>query len=152
LKVLLKVLKGKVVPIRILIVDDHDVVREGVRSILQKRADWEICGEASNGQDAVSQIESLKPDVIILDITMPKMSGLDVARKVVPNVPSSRVLMFTMHDSETVEQAVKKSGAHGLVLKLHAARDLVKAVDTVVGGGTFFGSEPIMQGKHVEVS
>jgi two-component system, NarL family, nitrate/nitrite response regulator NarL len=128
------------VPVRILIADDHDVVREGVRAILQKRSDWEICGEAANGQEAISQIENLKPDVVILDITMPVMSGLDVARKVLGNAPRSRVVMFTMHDSETVEQAVKKSGAHGLVLKLHAARDLVKAVDIVVGGGTFFGT------------
>ena len=135
-----KTSKRIAVPIRILIVDDHDVVREGVRSILKKRADWEICGEAANGQEAMAQTESLKPDVIILDITMPKMSGLDVARKITQSAPSSRVLMFTMHDSGTVEQAVKGSGAHGLVLKLHAARDLVKAVDVLAAGGTFFGS------------
>jgi DNA-binding NarL/FixJ family response regulator len=128
------------VSVRILIVDDHDVVREGVRSILKKRSDWEICGEASNGQEALAQTESLKPDVIILDITMPQMSGLDVARRITQTTPDSRVVMFTMHDSGTVEQAVKGSGAHGLVLKLNAARDLVKAVDAVVGGGTFFSS------------
>src|ERR1041385_8830111 len=127
----------KLAPVRILIVDDHDVVREGVRSILRKRSDWEIIGEASNGPEALAQTESLKPDVIILDITMPQMSGLDVARKITQMTPTSRVVMFTMHDSGTVEQAVKGSGAHGLVLKLNAARDLVKAVDAVSGGGTF---------------
>jgi len=132
--------REKFVPVRILIVDDHDVVREGVRSILKKRSDWEIIGEASNGQEAIAQTESLRPDVIILDITMPRMSGLDVARKITQTTPSSRVVMFTMHDSGTVEQAVKGSGAHGLVLKLNAARDLVKAVDAVVAGGTFFSS------------
>ena len=124
-------------PVRILIVDDHDVVREGVRAILKKRVDWEICGEAANGQEAVTQVETLKPDVVILDITMPKMSGLDVARNVVQRAPRSRVLMFTLHDSVTVEQAVRRSGAHGLVLKLHAARDLIRAVDAVLGGDTF---------------
>jgi len=133
----------KLVPVRILIVDDHDVVREGVRSILKKRSDWEIIGEASNGQEALAQTESLKPDVIILDITMPQMSGLDVARKITQTTPGSRVVMFTMHDSGTVEQAVKGSGAHGLVLKLNAARDLVKAVDAVVGGGTFFSPSAV---------
>ncbi|HEU0048123.1 MAG TPA: response regulator transcription factor [Nitrososphaera sp.] len=133
--------------IRILIVDDHDVVREGVRAILKKRSDWEICGEAANGQEAMTQTENLRPDVVILDITMPNMSGLDVARRIVHNAPRSRILMFTMHDSETVEQAVRGSGAHGLVLKLHAARDLVKAVDTVIEGGTFFGAETTV--KHV---
>lgn len=127
--------------VRILIADDHDVVREGVRAILKKRSDWVVCGEAANGQEAVAQIETLQPDVVILDITMPKMSGLDVAKKVTLGVPHSRVVMFTMHDSETVEQAVKGSGAHGLVLKVHAARDLVKAVDAVAEGGTFFASE-----------
>jgi len=86
-----KASKRTAVPIRILIVDDHDVVREGVRSILKKRADWEICGEAANGQEAMAQTESLKPDVIILDITMPKMSGLDVARRITQSAPSSRV-------------------------------------------------------------
>jgi DNA-binding NarL/FixJ family response regulator len=128
------------VPVRILIADDHDVVREGVRAILRKRADWEICGEAANGQEAVERVETLKPDIVILDITMPKMSGLDVARNVARSTPRSRVLMFTMHDSITVEQAVRSSGAHGLVLKLNAARDLVRAVDTVLGGHTFFES------------
>jgi DNA-binding NarL/FixJ family response regulator len=127
--------------VRILIVDDHDVVREGVRAILKKRTDWEICGEAANGQEAIVQTEALRPDVIILDITMPKMSGLDVARKIAHDVPRSRVVMFTMHDSETVERAVRGSGAHGLVLKLNAARDLVKAVDVVAEGGTFFASQ-----------
>ena len=127
-------------PVRILIVDDHDVVREGVRAILKKRSDWVICGEAANGQDAVAQTESLKPDVVILDITMPKMSGLDAAKKITVGAPHSRVVMFTMHDSETVEQAVRGSGAHGLVLKVHAARDLVRAVNAVAEGGTFFAS------------
>jgi two-component system nitrate/nitrite response regulator NarL len=132
--------RKKLVPVRILIVDDHDVVREGVRSILKKRSDWEVIGEASNGQEALAQTEALRPDVIILDITMPQMSGLDVARKITQSTPDSRVVMFTMHDSGTVEHAVKGSGAHGIVLKLNAARDLVKAVDTVAGGGTFFGA------------
>jgi DNA-binding NarL/FixJ family response regulator len=128
------------VPVRILIVDDHDVVREGVRSILKKRSDWEIAGEAASGMEALTQIEAVRPDVVILDITMPRMSGLDVARKIAQVAPRTRVLMFTMHDSETVEQTVRETGAHGLVLKLHAARDLVKAVDAVVGGGSFFSS------------
>ena len=128
-------------PVRILIADDHDVVREGVRSILKKRPEWQVCGEAANGQEAISHIETLRPDVVILDITMPKMSGLDVARKILRNDTQSRILMFTMHDSDTVGEAVRGTGAHGLVLKLHAARDLIKAVDVVLEGGTFFGAE-----------
>lgn len=138
-------------PVRILIADDHDVVREGVRAILRKRPDWEICGEAANGQEALAQAEALRPDVIILDITMPIMSGLDVARKIVYTTPKSRVLMFTMHDSGTVEHAVRGSGAHGLVLKLYAARDLVRAVDTVVEGGTFFGCSSSMGQSQISL-
>jgi DNA-binding NarL/FixJ family response regulator len=128
-------------PIQILVVDDHDVVREGVKSILRNREDWEVCGEASSGYDAIAKCEKLKPDIVILDITMPGMNGLEAAQKILLSTPRSRVVMFTMHDSTATEQAVRKTGAHGLVLKRHAARDLVKAVETVSHGETFFESE-----------
>lgn len=128
------------VPVKILIVDDHDVVREGVRAILQKRADWEICGEASNGKEAVDKTIKLHPDVIILDVTMPSMNGLDAAREVLLKEPGTRVVMFTMHDAKTVESAAIKTGAKGLVLKSRASRDLIPALDTVIEGGTFFPS------------
>jgi two-component system nitrate/nitrite response regulator NarL len=127
-------------PVQILIVDDHDVVREGVKAILQRRPDWEICGEATNGRDAVALAEALKPDVAILDITMPMVSGLDAAHELARKMPELRTLIFTMHDAKTVEPAVRRSGAHGLVLKLNASRDLIKAVETLLEGGTFFGT------------
>ncbi|MBS1851065.1 MAG: response regulator transcription factor [Acidobacteria bacterium] len=126
--------------IQILVVDDHEVVREGVKAILRNRQDWEICGEANSGSDAVVKCEKLQPDIVILDITMPGMNGLEAARKILLLAPRSRVVMFTMHDSSATEQAVRRTGAHGLVLKRHAARDLVKAVEIVSHGQTFFES------------
>ena len=126
---------------RILIVDDHEIVREGVRSLLANmRPKWDICGEASNGVEAIDAISKLRPDVVILDITMPNMSGFDVAARLRDLGMATRILFFTMHDSESLPTEVRKTGAAGFVLKSEAARNLVRAIETVQGGGTFFGS------------
>lgn len=127
---------------RILIVDDHEIVREGIRTlIVRSRRDWEICGEASDGEQAVGAIMALKPDVVILDITMPKLSGLEAASQIAGLGLNCRVLMFTMHESERLGSEVRQANAQGFVLKSQAARDLIRAVDCLLGGGTFFGSE-----------
>jgi DNA-binding NarL/FixJ family response regulator len=124
----------------ILIVDDHEVVREGVRTLItRERPQWKICGEAKNAQEAVDASRSLKPDVTILDITMPGMSGLEVASTVFES--GSRVLMFTMHESEQLATEVSHAGAQGFVLKSQAGKDLIRAIERLLGGGTFFGSE-----------
>lgn len=126
---------------RILIVDDHDVVRQGVRSILQRsRPDWEICGEATNGVEAAEAAEKLDPDVLILDITMPVMNGLDASRAIVNKGLHSRVLIFTMHEYDQLVDDVKRSGAQGYVQKSQAGRDLVRAIEELLAGGTFFGN------------
>jgi CheY-like chemotaxis protein len=114
---------------RILIVDDHEVVRHGVRSILARaRPQWEICGEASDGKRAIESALLADPDVIVLDITMPVMSGLEAAAEIIKRGLRCRVLIFTMHESERL------------------GSDLVVAIETLLGGGTFFGptlpSEP----------
>ncbi len=128
---------------RILIVDDHEVLREGLKSLLAKsRPDWEICGEATDGEQAIQLAQELKPDLVILDITMPRMSGLEASsrmRKLRLEVP---VLIFTTHHSERLDTEVRKAGAQGYVLKSQAARDLVQAIDTILSGGTFFGAPP----------
>lgn len=125
---------------RILIVDDHAIVREGIRMLIARsRPKWEICGEAANGNDALEAIKDLKPDVIVLDITMPGMSGLEVAAKVATLDLGSRVLMFTMHESEMLPAEVRKAGAQGYVLKSQATRDLIRAIDMLLAGDTFFG-------------
>jgi DNA-binding NarL/FixJ family response regulator len=126
--------------VRILMVDDHEILREGVRSLLAKlRPDWEIVGEAADGEEAISRTRKLKPDIVILDITMPKMSGLEACarmRKAGMKVP---VLIFTTHESETLDAEVRRVGAQGYVLKSQAARSLVAAIDEILAGGTFFG-------------
>lgn len=129
-------------PVRILIADDHDVVREGIKMMLRSRPDWEICGEASDGEEAVEKAKTLQPDAIVLDITMPQMNGLQAA-EVISQLPGqNRIVMFTMHDSESVARSAKEAGARGVVVKAYAARDLVRAIEKVLAGGTFFGEDP----------
>lgn len=125
---------------RILIVDDHEIVREGIRTLLGRtRSEWEICGEASNATEALHAVKSLAPDVVILDITMPGTSGLEVAQRIKSMQLPSRILIFTMHDSERLAAEVRDVGAHGYVLKSQAARDLVIAIEKILGGDLFFG-------------
>jgi DNA-binding NarL/FixJ family response regulator len=127
--------------VRILIADDHEVVRQGVRKILAARPEWEICGEATNGQEAVQLAGELRPDAIIMDITMPVMSGLEAARTLTSSRTSPPILIFTMHESRSLADSVKEVGARGFVFKSRAARDLIKALDTLLKGGTFFSAE-----------
>lgn len=126
---------------RILIVDDHEIVREGIRTLLgRSRPDWEICGEARDGEEAIRLASELKPSVVILDVTMPTMSGLDAAPHIVHAHGGCPVLIFTMHDSERFVAEVQRIGAQGYVLKSQASRDLVKAIEAILAGGTFFPS------------
>jgi DNA-binding NarL/FixJ family response regulator len=127
-------------PVNILIADDHEVVRQGLRTILRARPDWQICGEAENGKEAVQLVAELKPDILILDVTMPTMSGLEAAEEIAKLQLETRVLIFTMHDSGSLAKAVRKAGAKGCVLKSRAARDLIRAIESVLAGGTFWGS------------
>src|SRR6202030_2161162 len=127
-------------PARILVVDDHEVVRQGIRTILSARPDWEICGEAVNGQEAIKLAETLRPDAIIMDITMPIMSGLEAARQITRNNNNSApILIFTMHESRTLADSVRETGARGFVFKSRAAQDLINALDILLQNGTYFG-------------
>jgi DNA-binding NarL/FixJ family response regulator len=124
---------------RILIVDDHEIVREGLRNLLsQSRPGWVICGQARNGQEAVDAVRDLAPDAVLLDITMPMMSGLEAARRIAQSGTACRILMFTMHESDSLGQEVRDAGAQGYVLKSQAARNLIVAIETILAGGTFF--------------
>jgi DNA-binding NarL/FixJ family response regulator len=125
-------------PARILVADDHEVVRQGIRAILQSRPDWEICGEAVDGHEAVRLAQELHPDVIVMDITMPRMSGLEAAQEIVRLKLPARVLIFTMHESKSLAPSVRKAGAQGYVVKSRAARDLIEALERLLAGGTFF--------------
>jgi DNA-binding NarL/FixJ family response regulator len=125
---------------RILLADDHEVVRHGLRALLQKRADWEICGEAVDGRDATAKAAQLRPDLVILDIGMPNLNGLDAARHILADRPHTKILILTIDESDHVVRAVLNAGARGFILKSDAARDLVAAVDALQRHRTFFTS------------
>ena len=128
---------------RILIADDHEIVLEGIRTILGRAGrDWEICGEARNGRMAVEMVRTLKPDIVVLDVTMPEMSGLQAAKQIALGGAACRILIFTMHESERLGVEVQQTGAHGYVLKSQAARDLVRAIEYLLAGHTFYGAPP----------
>src|SRR5579864_6189545 len=113
---------------RILIVDDHEIVREGLRNLLsQSKPGWIICGQGKNGEEAVSAVRNLAPDAIVLDISMPVMSGLEAARRIAKSGTACRILMFTMHETESLGREVRDAGAQGYVLKSHAAQNLIIA-------------------------
>jgi DNA-binding NarL/FixJ family response regulator len=125
--------------LRILIADDHEVARRGIRSLLESgHADWEICGEARDGREAVDLAAKLKPDVLLLDIGMPNLNGLDAARQILAINPEARILILTIHDSEQVVREVLAAGARGFLLKSDAGRDLVAAVEALQNKRTFF--------------
>jgi DNA-binding NarL/FixJ family response regulator len=131
---------------RILIVDDHEIVREGLRNLLsQSRPGWVICGQARTGEEAVEAVRDLAPDAVLLDITMPTMSGLEAARRIAQTGTKCRILMFTMHESDSLGQEVRDAGAQGYVLKSQAARNLIVAIETILAGGTFFDVPAIPQ-------
>lgn len=127
-------------PVRILVADDHEVVRQGIRTILSTRPDWEICGEAVNGQEAIKLAEELRPDAIIMDITMPVMSGLEATRQITKDKSSAPILIFTMHESRSLADSVRETGARGFVFKSRAAHDLINALEVLLRNGTYFGA------------
>src|SRR5262249_288744 len=139
-------LRSEMTP-RILIVDDHEIVREGIRTLLSRsRPQWEVVGEATNGQLAIEAVKNLKPDVVILDVTMPVMSGLEASPKIRALGAGAKILIFTMHQSETFVAEVRAAGAQGYVVKSQASRDLVLAVDALLADGTFFSSTELPSG------
>lgn len=125
-------------PLRILLVDDHEVVRRGLSVLLRAKPDWEVCGEASNGREAVEKALTLVPDIVILDVGMPNLNGLEATRQIVKAKPEIRILILTLHDSDTLVQEVLNAGARGFLLKSDAARDLVTAVEALKNNKTYF--------------
>ena len=125
-------------PFAILIADDHTVVRRGLRALLETQPGWTICGEASNGSEAVEKAEKQQPDVVILDIGMPGMNGVLATIRIREVAPQARVLVLTMHNSEELIQSCLEAGAQGYVLKSDAERDLISAVDALIQHKTYF--------------
>ena len=117
--------------LRILIADDHEFVRKGVRSLLERRPEWEICGEAATGQAAISETQKLEPDIILLDITMPDLNGLEALPEILKAQPEAKVLILTVHESVEVVTKALSAGASGMVSKSDAAHDLIRAVEAL---------------------
>ncbi len=117
--------------IRILLVDDHPIVRQGLRALLEGRLGWEVIGEASDGVEAVEKAKDLNPDVMVLDVTMPKMNGLEACRVLRRQSPQLEILFVTQHDSPQMMREAMEAGARGYVVKSNAARDLLAAVEAV---------------------
>ena len=125
-------------PFRILLADDHEVVRAGLRALLEEQSGWEVVAEAVDGRDAVEKATKLKPDVVVIDIAMPSLNGLEAVRQIVKTVPNAKVLVLTMYDSDPLIQQVLQAGARGYLLKSDAGRDLVSAIDALRRNKTFF--------------
>jgi DNA-binding NarL/FixJ family response regulator len=123
--------------LRILVADDHELVRRGIRGLLRARRGWIVVGEAMNGREAVEKANKLKPDVAILDISMPELDGLQATRQIREAVPNTEVVILTMHESDQMVRRVLDAGAFGYVLKSDLATHLVKAVKSVSAGKLF---------------
>jgi DNA-binding NarL/FixJ family response regulator len=125
---------------RILVADDHEVVRKGLISILEQRPEWQVCGEASNGREAAEKAKQLMPDVVVMDVSMPGLNGLDATRQVVKANPATKVLILTLHDSDQIVRDVLDAGARGFLLKSDSGCELVAAVDALRRDKTYFTS------------
>jgi DNA-binding NarL/FixJ family response regulator len=123
--------------VRVLLVDDHAVVRLGLRTLLSAAHDVDVVGEASNGQEALSQVEALNPDVVVMDLSMPEMDGATATRELTRRGGSARVLVLTMHEEEDYLVPLLKAGARGYVVKSAVSTELLEAVRTVASGGMF---------------
>ena len=126
--------------VRILIADDHDLMRRGVRTLLEPHPGWEICGEATTGREAVAKAEELKPNIVILDISMPDLNGVDAAKRIKKASPDTEVLIFSAHYSDQLIREILEAGVRGYIVKSDSDRDLVIAVESLAKKKPFFTS------------
>jgi DNA-binding NarL/FixJ family response regulator len=135
--------------LRILLADDHGLVRRGARAILQARRGWRVVGEAANGREAVEKALELKPDVAVIDLSMPELDGAEVVRQIREAIPDTKVLVLTMHESDQMVRRALEAGAHGYLLKSDLTDSLTKAVKAIVDGKRFLTpkvSEIVLEG------
>ena len=135
--------------VRILLADDHDVVRRGLKALLQESSDWEICGEAASGREAVDLAQEMQPDIAIVDLMMPDLNGLETTRQIRRVSERTQVLIFTMHHNESIIHDVLEAGARGYLLKTDAEVHIVTAVETLLRRQPYFSarvSETVLEG------
>jgi DNA-binding NarL/FixJ family response regulator len=130
-------MSGRTRTLRILLADDHELVRRGIRGLLRFRRGWRVIGEAANGREAVEKANKLKPDVAVVDVSMPELDGLQATRQIRDASPGTKVVILTMHESDQMIRRVLDAGALGYVLKSDLAANLVKAVKHVSAGKLF---------------
>jgi len=126
--------------LRIFVADDHEVVRRGIGALLASHAGWDVCGEAGNGHEAVDNVAHLKPDIVILDICMPGLNGLEATRQILQSDPDQKLAILSITDSEQMIQEALKAGAKAYILKSDAAKDLIAAVEALQRNKTYFNS------------
>ena len=124
--------------VRIVLADDHTIVRQGLRKVLEERSDWEVIAEAGDGREAVRLCEQHRPDVAILDVAMPLLNGIEATRQITKRVPSTRILVLSMHADEAYVTQILQAGATGYLLKDSADVDLFNAVEEAAKGRSFF--------------
>jgi DNA-binding NarL/FixJ family response regulator len=122
---------------RVLIVDDHAFIRRGVQTILHPFPEWEFCGEADNGRDAIRMADELKPEIIIMDVSMPGLNGIEATRAIRRAQPAVKIVLLTLHESADLVRNAFRAGARGYLLKTDAEQELVRALTAVIGDGTY---------------
>ena len=127
--------------VKILIADDHELIRQGLRRVLEEQEGWQVCGEAADGQVAVQLARDLQPDVVVMDMAMPELNGLEATREVRKVCHKTRVVILTVYEAEAMVKEVLEAGASGYLLKTDAARNLVTAIETVLRGEPFFSGQ-----------
>jgi DNA-binding NarL/FixJ family response regulator len=136
--------------VRILLADDHELVRRGLRTLLESQPGWEVCGEASDGRTAVEMSRRLKPDIVVMDVSMPELNGFEATRQILAKQPMVEVLALSMHESQQMVNEVLDAGARGYVLKSDAGSDLVAAVEALRKHSYFFSARLGASVKNLE--
>jgi DNA-binding NarL/FixJ family response regulator len=127
--------------LRILIADDHDLLRRGAKALLQSHAGWEVCGEAATGREAVAKAEELKPDIVILDICMPDLNGVDAAKRIRKALPDTEILILSVHSPDELIPEILEAGVRGYIVKADSGRDLIAAVEALANHKPFFTAQ-----------